>query len=136
MHQALRWLDFAILAAFIVLAAWLCLATDREYMAGPGRSPARNGDTTRLPDWLKERRHDAIRVVHGGAALLTALGLGLAVVVLRPRSGAGCPGPFPPGAIAAIITGGLGVIMAIGWGIERFAFPLYPTSSAISPTGR
>jgi hypothetical protein len=64
--------------------------------------------------------------------MLTALGLGLAAIVLRPRAGAGCPGPFPPGAIAAIMTGGLAVILAIRWGLERAAFPLYPSVSPIS----
>src|SRR5262249_26558778 len=92
---------------------------DREYAAGFGRSRARVSEATRLPDWIKERRHDVIRVVHAGSAFLTVIGLGLVMVVSRPVSPTRCPGPFAPGAIAAILTGGFALALATGWILLR-----------------
>ncbi len=131
-------LDLAILVVSLVLAVWLCLATDREYMAGFGAHPAYveiTGAVTKLPTWIKERQHDAIRSLHSGVAMLTALGLGLAVVVLRPRRRMICPGPFPPGDIAAIATGGLAVILAIRWILKANGFLFDPLASPMSAAG-
>ncbi len=109
-----RW-DLAILAAFVILGVCLAAVTDREYMMTHGRGAARVTKATRLPPWIKKRRQDAIRLVEGGSALLAAWGLGLAVVVLRPRAGLGRPGAYGPGAIAAILTGAFFLAFAIRW---------------------
>jgi len=124
--------DLAILGVSAVFGVWLCIATDREYAAGFGRSRSRVSEATRLPDWIKERRHDAIRAVHAGIAFLTAIGLGLALVVSRPVSPTRCPGPFAPGAIAAILTGGFALALATGWILLR-AIPGMTSVRASSP---
>jgi hypothetical protein len=115
-----------ILAAFAILGVFLAVATDREYTMTFGRQPAVASASTSLPGWVKERRHDAIRAVRVGVAVLAALSLGLTVVVLRPRAGAGRPGPFGPGAIAAILTGFLTLASAIGWGVILAIEPRSP----------
>jgi hypothetical protein len=107
-----RW-DLPILAAFAILGVCLAVATDREYMLTFGRQRSRATQATRLPDWVKEQRHHAIRVVSGVSALLAGLSVGLAVVVLRPRTGRGCPRPFGAGATAAIIAGLFTLVFAI-----------------------
>src|SRR5262249_8385295 len=132
--RAIGRLDLAILTAFAALAVFVAVATDREYMSRFGRQPARASKATRLPDWLKERRHDAIRPVHGASAILTTMGRGLAVIVLRRRTGAGCPGPFGPGAIAAILTGCVALDLAIRWGFPLAVIRLSGTGAPT--TGR
>jgi hypothetical protein len=131
--RPLRSLDLAILAAFAIVGVLLAVATDREYMVTIGGQRSRASQATRLPDWVKERRHEAIRVLSGVTALLAGLGVGLAVVVLRPREGLGCPGPFGPGAIAAIISGSFALVFAIHWGILLAIEPPSPYGGSPSP---
>jgi hypothetical protein len=130
--RELRRSDLAILGVSALFGVWLCIATDREYAAGFGRSRARVSEATRLPDWIKERRRDAIRVAHAGCAFLTAIGLGLVMVVSRPVSPTRCPGPFAPGTIAAILTGGFALALATGWILLR-AIPGMTNVRASSP---
>jgi hypothetical protein len=127
-----RW-DFPILAAFAILGVCLAVATDREYMLTFGQQKSRMTQATRLPDWVKERRQDAIRVVGGVSALLAGLSVGLAVVVLRHRAGLGCPSPFGAGEIAAIIAGLFTLVFAIDRCILMGIEPPSPNGGSLSP---
>lgn len=123
--------DFAILAASVILGVCLVAVNDREYMMIYGVQPSRVSQATRLPDWIKERKGEAIRLVHGGTALLAAFGLGLAVVVLRPRGFTRHSVAYGPGAIAAILTATLFLVFAIRWELLTAIEP--PSPPGLNP---
>lgn len=134
-HRALQRADLGILAASAILAAWLCIVTEREYMPTYGRQPSWHRDgPTWLPPWLKERRQDAIRLVQGSTAILSASGLGLAVIVLRPRAGRGFALPLSPGAIASVLTGGCLLVQGVAWGLRVAMDPPSPPSGILIPS--
>ncbi len=127
-----RW-DFLILTMFAILGVCLAVATDREYMLTFGQQKSRMTQASRLPDWVKERRQDAIRVVGGVSALLAGWGVGLAWVVLRHRAGRGCPGSFGAGEMAAIIAGLFTLVFAIQRCILMSIEPPSPNGGSLSP---
>jgi hypothetical protein len=130
-----RW-DVAIVAASALLGAAMACVTDLEYLASHGASTARMSGFRRLPGWIGDRRHDAIRVNHDGAALLSGLSLGLAAATFRPRRGDRNPGRrrLAPGHVASAVSATTVLAIALhqwaamgflpGWGARPpSAFP-------------
>ena len=128
--------DAAALALAVLLGAALAVATDREYMILHGRRPARASAFTRLPGWVKERRHDAIRVLHAAVAFLTGLGLGVAVVTARPRGGGFRRSRLGAGHVAALLTAVLALAFAVRGGLDLVITPPNPRAPArLAPPG-
>ncbi len=117
-----RW-DVAIVAASALLGSAMACVTDLEYLKTHGAGTARMAGFRRLPGWLGDRRHDAIRFNHGGAALLSGLSPGVAAATFRPRRGFQGRRRLGPGHIASAVSAMVVLAIALHWWASVAFFP-------------
>jgi hypothetical protein len=122
-----RRVDLLILIASAVAGVGLAIATDREYVVTARHGKTRVSQATRLPDWIKLRRHDALRIENVASSIVTGLGVGVALVALRPRSRMWRLRPLGPGSTAALLTFFLALASAICWGVALKLTPRSPS---------
>ncbi len=119
--------DVAISLAAAILGLLLAFETDREYMAVHRHWLVRfTTHSVWMPDGVRNHRIDIIRSIYAVNSILCGLGLGIAVVSVRPRVGTVRRGRLRAGHVAAILSTLLTLFVVVVHGYRRGMAPAAP----------